>query len=149
MNEENNRYVVRSQQNLPKEQRLHKQKDIEKLFGKGRGFNFYPFRVVVYVHDSENDKQSLARLLVSVSKKRFHHAVKRNKVKRLVREAWRKNKSELIAKCEKYKITFDVALVYTATVILSYEEIEKKIKQLSLRLKNNIPHDENNKTTAS
>lgn len=149
MNEENRRPGVMSSQNLPKEQRLHKEKDIEKLFGKGRGFNFYPFRVVVYVHDSENDKQSLARLLVSVSKKRFHHAVKRNKVKRLVREAWRKNKSELIAKCEKHKITFDVALVYTATVILSYEEIENKMKQLSLRLKNNIPHDENNKTTAS
>ncbi len=149
MNEVNNRHVMRSQQNLPKEQRLHKQKDIETLFEKGRGFNFYPFRVVVYTHKSENDKPSLLRFLVSVSKKRFHHAVKRNRVKRLVREAWRKNKSELLVKCERHKITFDVALVYTATVILSYEEIEKKIKQLSLRLNNNyFTHDENDKTTA-
>ena len=138
-----------SRQNLPKEQRLHKEKDIQTLFEKGRGFNFYPFRVVVYTHKSDSDKQPLARLLISVSKKRFHHAVKRNKVKRLVREAWRKNKSELIVKCEKHKITFDIALVYTATIILSYEEIEKKIKQLSLRLNNNyFPHDEKNKTTA-
>lgn len=149
MNEVNNRHVMRSQQNLPKEQRLHKQKDIETLFEKGRGFNFYPFRVVVYTHKSENEQASLPRLLVSVSKKRFHHAVKRNRVKRLLREAWRKNKSELIVKCESHKIIFDVALVYTATVILSYEEIEKKIKQLSLRLNNNyFPHDEDNKTTA-
>ena len=149
MNEVNNRHVMRSQQNLPKEQRLHKQKDIETLFEKGRGFNFYPFRVVVYTHKSEKDKPSLLRFLVSVSKKRFHHAVKRNRVKRLVREAWRKNKSELLVKCERHKITFDVALVYTATIILSYEEIEKKIKQLSLRLNNNyFPHDENDKTTA-
>ena len=139
-----------SRQNLPKEQRLHKEKDIQTLFEKGRGFNFYPFRVVFYTHNTASDKQPLARLLISVSKKRFHHAVKRNKVKRLVREAWRKNKSELIVKCEKHKITFDIALVYTATIILSYEEIEKKIKQLSLRLNNNyFPHDEKNKTTAS
>ena len=136
---------------LPKEQRLYKKKAIQLLFEKGKGFNFYPFRVVVYTHNSEDDEPSIPRFLVSVSKKRFHHAVKRNKVKRLVREAWRRNKSELIVKCEEHKITFDVALVYTATTILPYEEIEKKIKQLSLRLNNNyfLHDDEKNNTTAS
>jgi ribonuclease P protein component len=84
-----------------------------------------------------------------VSKKRFHHAVKRNRIKRIVREAWRRNKSELIVKCEEHKVTFDIALVYTATIILSYEEVEKKIKQLSLRLNNNyFLHDKENNTTA-
>lgn len=133
---------------LPKEQRLYKKKAIDQLFGKGKGFNFYPFRVVVYMHPSEDDEPSIPRFLVSVSKKRFHHAVKRNKVKRLVREAWRRNKSQLIVKCEERKITFDIALVYTATIILSYEEVEKKIKQLSLRLKKEYFHDEENRTTA-
>ena len=37
---------------LPKEQRLYKKKAIEQLFGKGKGFNLYPFRVVVYKHVS-------------------------------------------------------------------------------------------------
>ena len=134
---------------LPKEQRLFKKKAIDQLFGKGKGFNFYPFRVVVYAHPSDNEDPSIPRFLVSVSKKRFHHAFKRNKVKRLVREAWRKNKSQLIVNCKKNKITFDFALVYTATIILSYDEIEKKIKQLSLRLNNNyFLHDKENNTTA-
>lgn len=127
---------------LPKEQRLFKKKAIDQLFGKGKGFNLYPFRVVVYAHPSENDEPSIPRFLVSVSKKRFHHAVKRNRIKRIVREAWRKNKSQIIVKCEEHKITFDFALVYTATVILSYEEIEKKIKLLSLRLNKDYFHDE-------
>ncbi len=149
MNEGNGRQDMMSQNTLPKEQRLCKKKDIQMLFEKGKGFNFYPFRVVVYKHDSDNEQPPLPRFLVSVSKKRFHHAVKRNRVKRLVREAWRKNKSELIVKCDKHKVTFDLALVYTATIILSYEEIEKKIKQLSLRLNGNyFPHDENANTTA-
>ena len=136
---------------LPKEQRLYKKKAIQLLFEKGKGFNFYPFRVVVHAHKSEDDELSIPRFLVSVSKKRFHHAVKRNRVKRLVREAWRRNKSEIIVNCEKHKITFDIALVYTATVILPYEDIEKKIKQLSLRLNNNyfLQDDEKNNTTAS
>lgn len=134
---------------LPKEQRLYKKKAIQQLFEKGKGFNFYPFRVVVYAHGSENEDPSIPRFIISVSKKRFHHAVKRNRVKRLVREAWRKNKSEIIVKCEEQKITFDFALVYTATIILSYEEIEKKIKQLSLRLKNTyFLQNEKNNTTA-
>lgn len=133
---------------LPKEQRLFKKKAIDQLFGKGKGFNFYPFRVVVYAHPSEDDEPSIPRFLVSVSKKRFHHAVKRNKIKRLVREAWRKNKSQIIVKCEEHKITFDFALVYTATIILSYEDIEKKIKLLSLRLNKDYFHDEDNSATA-
>jgi ribonuclease P protein component len=134
---------------LPKEQRLYKKKAIQLLFEKGKGFNFYPFRVVVYAHTSEDDEPSIPRFLVSVSKKRFHHAVKRNRIKRIVREAWRRNKSELIVKCEEHKVTFDIALVYTATIILSYEEVEKKIKQLSLRLNNNyFLHDKENNTTA-
>ncbi|MBE6345839.1 MAG: ribonuclease P protein component [Lentimicrobiaceae bacterium] len=135
MNEENRCHDMMSRQTLPKEQRLHKKKEIEQLFEKGKGFNFYPFRVVVYLHDTE-ENNSIPRLLVSVSKKRFHHAVKRNKVKRLVREAWRKNKTQLMIRCDEQKKILDVALVYTATIILSYEEIEKKIKQLSLRLEN-------------
>ena len=136
---------------LPKEQRLYKKKAIQLLFEKGKGFNFYPFRVVVYAHDSEEGEPSIPRFLVSVSKKRFHHAVKRNRVKRLVREAWRRNKSEIIVNCEKKQITFDVALVYTATAILPYEDIEKKIKQLSLRFNNTyfLHDDKKNNTTAS
>ena len=134
---------------LPKEQRLYKKKAIQLLFEKGKGFNFYPFRVVVHAHTSEDDEPSIPRFLVSVSKKRFHHAVKRNRVKRLVREAWRRNKYELLVNCEKHKVTFDIALVYTATIILPYEDIEKKIKQLSLRLNNTyFLHDEKNNTTA-
>lgn len=134
---------------LPKEQRLFKKKDIEQLFGKGKGFNLYPFRVVVYAHPSVNEDPSIPRFLVSVSKKRFHHAIKRNRIKRLVRESWRKNKSQLIVNCDNHKITLDIALVYTATTILSYKEIEKKIKQLSLRLNKDYFHDEDNSTTAS
>lgn len=132
---------------LPKEQRLYKKKAIETLFSQGKGFSFYPFRVVVYSHNSDEDP-SIPRVLISVSKKRFHHAVKRNKVKRLIREAWRKNKSQIVKMCEEQKKTFDFALVYTATIILSYEEIDKKIKQLSLRLENSyLQHEENTTIT--
>lgn len=77
-------------------------------------------------------------MLVSVSKKRFHHAVKRNRVKRLVRESWRKNKTELMKLCRSNNKTLDVALVYNATVILKYEEIERKMKKVVERLREQL-----------
>lgn len=119
---------------LPKSQRIYKKKAVQSLFEEGKGFSLYPFRVVVRLYDAENQEDALPRVLVSVSKKRFHHAIKRNRVKRLVREGWRKNKSELIKLCRSDNKTLDVALVYTATVILKYDEIEGKIKRIVERL---------------
>lgn len=113
---------------FPKTERLSLEKDIETLFRKGKGFNVYPFRVVSNVR--HGDEKSTCRVLISVSKKRFHHAVKRNRIKRLVRESWRRNKMPLIEFCTEHNITLNVALIYTATVIHSYEELSRKLKKV-------------------
>ena len=110
---------------LPKYERICKDNDIQALFDKGEGFSVYPFRVVFLFRHDES-RPVTVRLLVSVSKKRFHHAFKRNRVKRLVRESWRRNKAPLYEICERDNISLDVALVYTATVIHSYEEVLEK-----------------------
>ncbi len=94
----------------------------------------YPFRVVVHLYDAENQADALPRILVSVSKKRFHHAFKRNRVKRLIRECWRKNKTQLMKLCAMHNKTLDVALVYNATVIHSYVEMDKAMKKVVQRL---------------
>lgn len=113
---------------LPKYERICKENDIQKLFNQGVGFSVYPYRIVYRFYRDESHPVT-CRLLVSVSKKRFHHAFKRNRVKRLMREAWRKNKSRLYEICQKDNISVDVALVYTATVIHSYEEMFRKTKK--------------------
>ncbi|MBO4574053.1 MAG: ribonuclease P protein component [Bacteroidales bacterium] len=123
---------------LPKSQRIYKQTAIQSLFEEGKGFSLYPFRVVVHLYDAENQEDAIPRILVSVSKKRFHHAVKRNRVKRLIREGWRKNKQQLLALCQSQNKTLDVAFVYTATIILKYNEVEDKIKEVVERLKERL-----------
>lgn len=119
---------------LPKSQRIYLKKAVQSLFEEGKGFSLYPFRVVVHLYDAENQEGALPRILVSVSKKRFHHAIKRNRVKRLIRECWRKNKAELMKLCQSHNKTLDVAFVYNATVILKYNEIEEKMKKVVERL---------------
>ncbi len=119
---------------LPKSQRIYLKKAVQTLFEEGKGFSLYPFRIVVHLYDAENQEVAIPRILVSVSKKRFHHAVKRNRVKRLIRESWRKNKAELMKLCLQNNKTLDVAFVYNATVILKYNEIEEKMKKVVERL---------------
>ena len=117
-----------AKEGLPKYERICKDNDIQALFGKGLGVSVYPYRVV-YLFRNDDDHPVTVRLLVSVSKKRFHHAFKRNRVKRLIREAWRRNKASLYEICQRDNISLDVALVYTATVIHSYEEMLAKTKK--------------------
>ncbi|MBR1513699.1 MAG: ribonuclease P protein component [Bacteroidales bacterium] len=117
-----------TKEGFPKYERICKENDIALLFDKGKGVSVYPFRVV-YLFRRDDSRPVTVRLLVSVSKKRFHHAFKRNRVKRLMREAWRRNKGPLYEICEKDNISVDVALVYTATVIHSYDEMLAKTKK--------------------
>ena len=113
---------------MPKYERICKENDIQALFDKGVGVSVYPFRVI-FLFRRDESRLVTVRILVSVSKKRFHHAFKRNRVKRLMREAWRKNKAPLYEICQRDNISADVALVYTATVIHSYEEMMKKTRK--------------------
>ena len=113
---------------LPKYERICKENDIQALFDKGAGVSVYPYRVI-FLFRKDESRPVTVRVLVSVSKKRFHHAFKRNRVKRLMREAWRKNKARLYEICQRDNISVDVALVYTATVIHSYEEMMKKTRK--------------------
>ena len=122
-----------SPEGLPKYERICKENDIKALFDQGVGISVYPYRVVFLFHRDES-RPITVRVLVSVSKKRFHHAVNRNRVKRLMREAWRKNKTPLYEICQRDNISVDVALVYTATVIHSYEEMLKKTQKAVLEI---------------
>lgn len=137
-----------AKEGFPKYERICKENDIQVLFDEGHGFSVYPYRVI-YLFRCDESRPVTCRLLVSVSKKRFHHAFKRNRVKRLMREAWRKNKAPLYEICQKDNISVDVALVYTATVIHSYEEVftktQKAVKEIVKRYSSN---HEKHSTTA-
>ena len=80
-----------------KRERIVSQKQIDELFS-GAGSHSraaFPIRVV-YLLKERHDDQPTAQLLISVPKRRFHHAVDRNRVKRQLREAFRLNKHLLL-----------------------------------------------------
>ena len=85
---------------LSKEERVYSLSLIDDLFrgGKSRSMTIFPLRAVYKSLENDCDeagfqaRKPCPKMLVSVPKKHFHHAVDRNRVKRQVREAFRKNK---------------------------------------------------------
>ena len=76
---------------LTKSERLNSQLVIDKLFAGGNAsMAAFPLRIVYM--QMEKDEHPPVSILVSVPKKRFRQAVDRNRMKRLVREAYRLNK---------------------------------------------------------
>lgn len=81
---------------FPKAEHLCLQRDIDALFTpESRSFVAFPLRVLVrsVPYDGKGPR---AKVLVSVSKRRFKHAVDRNRAKRQIREAYRLNKHTLL-----------------------------------------------------
>jgi len=109
-----------------KAERLHSRKLIERLFKEGDFFFKYPFKVFYF--ETEKEKIAPVGILISVSKKNFKKAVDRNKIKRLIRESYRKNKSILYESDHlKKDKSLLIGLIYTAKTILPFKVLEKKI----------------------
>lgn len=79
-----------------KRERLVSQRLIDLLFGQSASHSLaaFPLRVVYHLRPRQAGDEPV-QMLVSVPKKRFHHAVDRNRVKRQVREAYRDRKQAL------------------------------------------------------
>lgn len=120
------RETVREQ--FKKEERLHEKKLIGTLFKEGKSFYKFPFKVLYY--KLEEAESYPAKVLISVSKHNFKRAVDRNRIKRLIREAYRKNKYILLGEepvLEAPRTTWVIGLIHKGNVIPGYEEVEKKI----------------------
>ena len=111
-----------------KKERLKSRKQIEQLFTQGKSVNNYPVKLF-YFFNSE-DVLPNVKAGVGVSKKYFKSAVKRNRIKRLLREAYRLNKHIITDNANNKNRTAHIFFLYTSAEILSYSEIEKKVVAL-------------------
>jgi len=115
-----------------KEERLSGKKAIADLFDRGQAFTLYPFRVFWKVSDTRMPVP--ARVAVSVSKRLFKKAVDRNRIKRLIKEAWRLNKHTLYKGLDQNNIQLILMLVYTQEDMPGQELITKKVKEVISKL---------------
>lgn len=124
--------VTNHRHTLHKHERIKRSKDIDHLFAEGEKIFEYP--LLIWWEEKNLPTNSPAQVLVSVSKRRFRKATDRVCIKRLLREAYRKNKLPLYRQLETNGKQMLIAIIYVGKKMPAYQEIEKKIIILLHRL---------------
>jgi ribonuclease P protein component len=134
---------------LHKEERIYSKKIIDALFqgDRSRSLSAFPLRAVYMPLPSEQEAsekstsetvaRSKAKILISVPKRCFKHAVKRNRVKRQIREAYRKHKSIV----GSYEIA--LAFIWLDNKLRDSEEVEDRVINLLHRIEEHLQKEKN------
>lgn len=122
-----------------KSERLCSKKAIADLFEKGRSFFCFPFQVIWM--EAAADLPYHAQVAISVSKKYFKRAVKRNLIKRRIRESYRKQKHMLYEFLEKEKLNIIFILIFKGEVVPEYSTTEKSVKDSVSKLIAELQND--------
>jgi len=130
---------VTSTESLGRHERLRNKKRIEQIFTKGRSFIAFPFRVVYYSQTTDSEPE--IQILISVPKRNIKKAVSRNRIKRLIREAYRRNKNLLIPACFNHSKSIFFTLIFLGNTPPEFLETEHKIKTILERLSHTYEED--------
>lgn len=123
---------IRRQDTFPKEERLCGKTGISMLLAGGRHGKVPGLRFTF----RRNTGKDCCRILVSVPKKLFKRAVKRNLLKRRIRESWRKQKHNV-----ETGNGIDILLAYSVREIMSYEEIFLAVTQVIEKINGRITEE--------
>lgn len=110
---------------------------MDRLFNgrESHAMSAYPIRVIYRFETQEGSDDELpkAQVLMSVPKKCFKRAVKRNRVKRQMREAYRCNRHLLTAQIPDNKSVF-MAFIWLDNTLHPTKEVEDKVINLLQRI---------------
>ncbi|MGB6267673.1 MAG: ribonuclease P protein component [Olleya sp.] len=115
-----------------KQEKLKSQKAIELLFAEGKSVSAYPLRMM-YLKSEDSLKVG-----VSVSKRNFKKAVDRIRIKRLLREGYRLNKTMLIDNNIDH---YTLMILYISKEMPDFKLIDAKIKTLLSKFKDQISNN--------
>lgn len=145
---------------LSKAEKLKSRKQIDELFASGKGFTAYPVKVMYKVVDGKelivdgemqtgtnllagntalpptiNHQPSNVQIGVTASSRNFKHAVDRNRIKRLLREAYRHQKHELLQVVEARGLQVSVFFIYLDKTLPTFDMLDDKMRYCLKRLR--------------
>ncbi len=115
-----------------KDERLCSRKLIDTLFFEGKTFFVHPFKITWL--DTSFENKFPAQILLHVGKHHFKHAVDRNKIKRQMREAYRKNKSSFYDYLIQHQKQCAFQIAFVSKEKITFKELELKIILILQRL---------------
>lgn len=116
--------------------RLTSKTQIQRIFTEGNRLYEPPFSVL-FLNNINTDDSNL-QIAISVPKKKITSAVKRNLIKRRIREAFRTQNENLISQLEKHDRKIILMIIYSDTKPQNFSLIKSKISLTLQRLSNQI-----------
>ncbi len=110
---------------FPKKEKLKSKVLFGSLFAEGKSISQFPLKLI-YLNTHFDDGPKI-KVAVVAPKKKFKSAVDRNRIKRLLREAYRHNKSLLFNNIES---DFAFLFLYLGNKMPDYSDIEVAMKRL-------------------
>lgn len=112
---------------FPKQEKLCGKLSIANLYEKGRRFTCYPLRVTYLFCDGADSQE--VKVLVWAAKSLFRRATRRNRLRRLMREAYRLNAQPLREYCQKQQKSLHIAFNYISKEELDLWQMEKAVRK--------------------
>ena len=127
-----------------KADKLKSRKQTQHLFSKGSSITVFPIKLIYTIESLSNlldeaglHKITAAGLLqagVGATTRNFRKAVQRNRVKRLLREAYRLEKPHFLSQISLANKRVNLFFLYSHSDILSQSEIQNKVRTLLAQL---------------
>jgi ribonuclease P protein component len=121
---------------LGKKERLKSKKLIGKLFEEGKSIKKYPFRLIYLIQD-KNSFKIKTQASFSVPKRNFKKAVDRNRIKRLIKEAFRLEQRKIL---QDYNLPFVIMITYLGKKEPIFCDVKENIKELLTLFKETETH---------
>jgi ribonuclease P protein component len=116
---------------LGKQERLKSRKLLEQLFKEGKSFFVHPIKV--YYQPLPLESTSPLQAAFGVSARAFKKAVDRNRIKRLMREAYRLQKPEFAATIDS-NTRLAIFFLYVGKELPDYQVVKDKMEVILKRL---------------
>lgn len=108
---------------FPKKEKLKSEILIRSIFEEGKSITSYPLKLIYL--EIKDPTRAKIQCGVTVPKRNFKSAVKRNRIKRLLRESYRLNKEQIFNNIEG---SFAFLFLYLGKEMPQYEEVEKQMR---------------------
>ena len=114
-----------------KREKLKSRKQLHRLFAEGKTFIVFPVKVFYELNTAQDN---VLKTGVGVSRKNFKKAVQRNRIKRLLREAYRTEKQPLHAYLNNNEKQLVLFLLFIDRELPPYAVVKEKMKLCIQRL---------------